>query len=110
MRVWKKKALGMLFVAIFLITAVTTPALAAIENPCSEVSGAGMAFDFVILRPLGIATTVIGCGFFIVSLPFTVWSGKRIKQSGHNFVGEPAAYTFVRPLGDLRQAYLEEAP
>ena len=110
MQYWKKKALGVLVTAIFAITAVTTPALAAVQDPRSEISGAGMAFDFVILRPLGIVTTVIGCGFFIVSLPFTVWSGERIKQSGHNFVGEPAAYTFVRPLGDLRAAYMEENP
>ena len=110
MRYSKKKALGMLIVIIFVITAVTTPALAEVQDPRFEVSGAGMAFDFVILRPLGIATTAIGCGFFIVSLPFTVWSGERIKQSGHNFVGEPAAYTFVRPLGDLRQEYMEEGP
>ena len=106
----KKKALGILVAVIFAITAVTTPALTAVQDPRSEVSGAGMAFDFVILRPLGIVTTVIGCGFFIVSLPFTIWSGERIKQSGHNFVGEPAAYTFVRPLGDLRQEYMEEGP
>ena len=79
MRVWKKKALGMLVVAIFSITVVTTPALAAIDDPRSEVSGAGMAFDFVILRPLGIVTTAVGCGFFIISLPFTVWSGERIN-------------------------------
>ena len=110
MQYWKKKALGMLVVAIFVITAVTTPAPAAVQNPRSEVSGAGMAFDFAILRPLGIVTTVIGCGFFIASLPFTVWSGERIKQSGYYFVGEPATYTFVRPLGDLRESYMAEAP
>ena len=106
----KKKALGILVAVIFAITAVTTPALTAVQDPRSEVSGAGMAFDFAILRPLGIATTIIGCGFFIASLPFTVWSEERIKQSGSNFVGEPAAYTFVRPLGDLREAYMEENP
>ena len=110
MQYWKKKALGMLMVAIFATTAVSAPALAAVQDPRSEVSGAGMAFDFVILRPLGIVTTAVGCCFFIASLPFTVWSGERIKQSGHNFVGEPAAYTFVRPLGDLREAYMEENP
>jgi hypothetical protein len=110
MRYWKNKVLGMMVAAIFFITAVTTPAPAAVQDPRSELSGAGMAFDFVILRPLGIITTGIGCGFFIVSLPFTVWSAERIKQSGYNFVGEPASYTFIRPLGDLRENYKVETP
>ena len=110
MQCWKRKVLGMLVAAIIMITSMNPTALAAIEDPRSEVSGAGMAFDLVILRPLGIATTVIGCGFFVISLPFTVWTEERIKQSGHSFVGEPASYTFVRPLGDLNESYRTENP
>jgi hypothetical protein len=110
MQYWKKRVLGMLFAAIFVITTVTPPALAAIQDSRSEVSGAGMAFDLVILRPLGIVTTVIGCGFFIISLPFTVWTEERIKQAGSSFVGEPGSYTFVRPLGDLNESYRTENP
>ena len=110
MRYWKRKMLGILALAIFVVTSMSPTALAAIQDPRSEVSGAGMAFDLVILRPLGIATTVIGCGFFIISLPFTVWTEERIKQSGSSFVGEPASYTFVRPLGDLNESYRTENP
>jgi hypothetical protein len=110
MQYWKKRTLGMLIVAILVITTVTPSALAAIQDPRSEVSGAGMAFDLVILRPLGIVTTVIGCGFFVISLPFTVWTEERISQSGSSFVGEPASYTFVRPLGDLNESYKTEKP
>ena len=110
MQYWKKRALGMLIVAILLITTSTPPALAEIQDPRSEVSGAGMAFDLVILRPLGIVTTAIGCGFFIISLPFTVWSEERINQAGSSFVGEPGSYTFLRPLGDLNESYRTEKP
>lgn len=106
MRCWKKKVLIMIVSTFFIITLVTTPTLA--QDPRSELSGTAMAFDFVVLRPLGIATTVIGCGFFVVTLPFTVWSKKRIKHSGYAFVVEPASYTFVRPLGKSSSASDEE--
>jgi len=106
MRYWKKKALVIIMSTLLVVISMTTPALA--QDPRTHISGAGMAFDFVVLRPLGIATTAAGCGFFIVTLPFTVWSEERIKQSGHGFVGEPAYYTFVRPLGDLRNTTSEE--
>ena len=106
MEYWKKKTLVIIMTTFLVVIGMTTPAQA--QDPRSYLSGAGMAFDFVVLRPLGIATTAVGCGFFIATLPFTVWSGERIKQSRHGFVVEPATYTFVRPLGDLRSTANEE--
>ena len=103
---WKKKALVIIMATLLVVIGMITPALA--EDPRSHISGAGMAFDFVVLRPLGIAATAAGCGFFIATLPFTLWSGERIKQSGHGFVVEPAYYTFVRPLGELGSTSNEE--
>jgi hypothetical protein len=100
----KNKALALMVVTFFMLGAVTAPALA--QDLYSETSGASMAVDFVLLRPLGIAATAVGCVFFIATLPFTVWSKKRIKQAGYNFVVEPGAYSFVRPLGDLQDVPL----
>ena len=100
MQCWKKKILVLLVAPFFILSAVTSPALA--QDSYSETSGASMAVDFVLLRPLGIAITAVGCAFFIATLPFTVWSNKRIKQAGYNFVVEPGAYSFIRPLGDLQ--------
>ena len=100
MEYWKRKALVILATIFLVVMGMTTTAPA--QDPRSPVSGAGMAFDFVVLRPLGIATTAIGCGFFIATLPFTVWSGERIRQSGHGFVIEPATYAFIRPLGEVK--------
>ncbi len=99
MQYLKKKVLVVLLISFISLATVTTPALA--QNPLLEVSGEGMAFDFMILRPLGIATTAAGCAFFFVTLPFTVWSTERIKQSGNCFIAVPANFTFIRPLGDL---------
>ncbi len=99
MQYLKKRVLVIIFMSFISLVTVTTPTLA--QDPRYEASGAGMVFDFIILRPLGIAATSAGCTFFIVSLPFTVWSTEHIKRSGNCLIVEPAAYTFVRPLGDL---------
>ncbi len=106
MQCLKNKVLATMLISLISLSMLTTPALA--QDPRSEVSGEGMVFDFIILRPLGIVTTTAGCAFFLVTLPFTVWSSERIKQSGKCFIAEPAAYTFVRPLGDLRDISSEE--
>ncbi len=95
----KKNILIIMVISIFLMTAVTTPSLANDLN--TEVSGETMAVDFVLLRPLGLAVTAIGCVFYIASFPFTVWNEKNRKRAGYYFVVEPASYTFVRPLGEV---------
>jgi len=87
--------------AIFFVTTVTTPALAQ-EDMLSEVSGETMAFDFLVLRPAGLLTTVGGCALYIVSFPFTIWSGKNHKRAIYHFIVVPGAYTFGRPLGEVR--------
>ena len=91
--------LGILF--FFMIT-FACPSMA--QDPQSEVTGEGMVVDLVVLRPLGIAATVIGSAFFVLSLPFTIWSGERLKQAGTHLVVEPGAYSFTRPLGQLKDA------
>lgn len=103
MQTLKNKGLIVFGIIFFLVTALSVPAPAQ-QGPASEVSGEGMAVDLVLLRPLGIAATAIGCVFFVASLPFTIWSGERLKQAGTHLVVEPATYSFVRPLGELKDA------
>ncbi len=74
------------------------------RDPDVNVSGERMAFDLVILRPLGLAVTAIGCVFYVVSFPFTIWGETNRMRAAHYFVVEPAVYTFVRPLGELKDA------
>ena len=100
MQYCKKSALIIMAITVFLMTATATPALAG--DPVSKVSAESMAVDFVLLRPMGLAVTAIGCVFYVASLPLTVWNEKSRTQAGHNFVVEPAVYTFVRPLGKLK--------
>ena len=63
-------------------------------------SGEKMAFDLVILRPVGFVGTVAGTVVFVISLPFSLL-GKNHQEAFENMVKEPARYTFTRPLGDF---------
>ena len=61
-------------------------------------SSAVMAFDALIGRPLGLATTIAGAAVFIPSIPLTLHSDTT-SEAAWGLVGRPGAWTFVRPLG-----------
>ncbi|MEN8204659.1 MAG: hypothetical protein ABFS24_01490 [Pseudomonadota bacterium] len=63
-------------------------------------SGGAMLADTVLVRPLMLTGTVVGLATFIVTSPFSLLGG-NIGEAGKKLVVEPAAYTFVRPLGEL---------
>jgi hypothetical protein len=85
-------------------------AVAMLAAPCaspaddaSTVTGdksTDMAVDLVIVRPLGLATTIVGAALTIVALPFTIPSGS-VRESAQAMIVKPAEYTFKRPLGDF---------
>ena len=58
-----------------------------------------MIGDLVLQRPFGLANTLLGIGTWIVSLPFTMFSGSTGEKPGTTLIVEPAAHTFTRPLG-----------
>ncbi len=55
-----------------------------------------MVVDVVVMRPLGLAATIVG----VVALPFTIPSGS-VEASARELIVKPAEYTFQRPLGDF---------
>lgn len=59
-----------------------------------------MGLDLLLVRPLGLVSTVAGTGVFILSLPFT-WLGGNVDDAARVLVADPGKYTFVRPLGDF---------
>ncbi|MDE2149828.1 MAG: hypothetical protein KGJ55_08360 [Gammaproteobacteria bacterium] len=71
-------------------------------QPASAPSAGAMAFDLVVVRPLGIAATAIGTVLFIVNLPLTPFEKDAPAQPFHRLVVEPARYTFNRPLGEIQ--------
>ena len=59
-----------------------------------------MILDFTLVRPLGLVATVGGSAFFIVSSPFSILGG-NIEDAWESLVVSPAAFTFIRPLGEF---------
>lgn len=65
------------------------------------IDPAEMAVDGLLVRPLGVAATVVGSAIYLVVLPFAAISGDT-KGPARSLVGAPAKFTFQRKLGDFR--------
>jgi hypothetical protein len=63
-------------------------------------SAEAMAADLIFIRPASLVATVLGTGFFVVSLPFSILGG-NVDEAGQNLVLKPAKTTFIRPLGEF---------
>lgn len=57
-----------------------------------------IAADYVIARPVMIATTVAGTGLFVATLPFSAMGG-NVHQAAYELVGVPFQESFTRCLG-----------
>ena len=94
-----KKQIRSVILAVFL----TTPPQFAVAQQDSTISGdksTDMVVDAVVMRPLGLAATLVGAVLTVVALPFTIPSGS-VESSARELIVKPAAYTFTRPLGDF---------
>ena len=59
-------------------------------------------FDLVILRPFGLATTIVGGVFFIPAALLASPSGAEgIQAAWEHFVAPSLERTFITPLGEL---------
>ncbi len=99
---------------LLVMTTVLSWALTPLPVRADEASSTGdkgtdMVIDLVLLRPLGLAATVLGAVGFVVSLPFTVPSGS-VGETAHELVARPAEYTFNRPLGDMDHCGADRHP
>jgi hypothetical protein len=96
----KKKPLVFLIATILLLTWAASPVLAKEKQSITgeDRNAVSMMFDLVLLRPLGLAATVVGTAFFVVSLPFSILGGNT-GEAAKKLMVEPAKYTFTRPLG-----------
>ncbi|HEX4895149.1 MAG TPA: hypothetical protein VFV11_02325 [Solimonas sp.] len=70
----------------------------AIDN---SPSAAAMAFDLLIVRPLGLVATVGGVGLFILNFPLSIVQGEPPIEPAKKFIIEPGRFTFSRPLGEM---------
>jgi hypothetical protein len=70
----------------------------AVSPAPKEATAEAMLADVFILRPFGLAATVLGSVTFVVALPFTLLS-RSVDKAAQRLVVDPAKFTFVRPLG-----------
>lgn len=68
-----------------------------IEN--EEASGDAMIYDFVIVRPISAAATLVSTTLYVLSLPFSALGGNS-DEAAEKLVKEPFEWTFERPLGE----------
>lgn len=64
-------------------------------------SAGAMAFDLLIVRPVGLVATILGTGLFVLQLPLSLIQGEPPSDPAKKLVVEPARYTFDRPLGEM---------
>jgi hypothetical protein len=78
-----------------------TPELAVFEEePEGDPPGEAIIFDAVIMRPLSLASMVLGLAGTVVSAPWATTSctWDRVHRQ---LLMKPYMYTFCRPLGNL---------
>ena len=71
------------------------------ESLEGKPSAGAMAFDLLIVRPVGLVATVLGTGLFVLQLPLSMIQGVPPGDPAQKLVVEPAAFTFTRPLGAM---------
>jgi hypothetical protein len=99
-----KKGIVIGIVAIVLYGIVGLPLVAEAQETygsqlMNKPAGTEIVFDFIIARPLGIASLAMGSTLFIVSFPLAVLTGST-GDTAHALVAEPFNFTFVRGLGE----------
>jgi ABC-type molybdate transport system permease subunit len=94
------KQVMVLLSVLALITVPCTTCLAQelLEQDDDVIAGK-MAAE-VVVRPLGLAATVIGGAVFIVTSPFSLLGG-NVEPAFNYLVADPFKFTFNRPLGDF---------
>lgn len=88
-------ATAMILAALMPNAALAQDSSIAVDKRPGEIA---MMFDVIAARPLLLASTVIGTGLFIVSLPFSSLGG-NVSEAGNALVMVPAKSTLIRCLG-----------
>lgn len=100
MRNVAKSGIVLVVIAALMCIPFASSALADEYFKAKEPGAGAMIYDMAVVRPIGLAATVIGSAFWLVSLPFSA-SGDNFDTATEKLVKEPAAYTFKRPLGEF---------
>jgi len=88
----RKKMIVLL--AVFALIAGATSSFA------KEPTAMEIVPDVLLVRPVGLASIVVGSVIFVISLPVAIPTGS-VGNVGRRLVADTVEYTFVRPVGDF---------
>lgn len=90
-----------LMIALLALTLALPAPLLAEELPVREPEAADMILDTVFCRPLGVVSTLLGTGIFLLASPFLVTAAdeENASHAADKLVKDPFEFTFRRPLG-----------
>ncbi len=98
MHKYAKQSTMLIIILALIVVPCNAMAAGLEEGSDNQVVLAEMVTDAIIVRPLGMATTVLGFGLFIVAVPFAALGGNA-GEAWDSMVAYPAKFTFARPLG-----------
>ena len=90
-------------VLLTALTLVSVPCMTCFAQELElddDVIAGKMTGDALVVRPLGLAGTVIGGAIFVLSLPFSALGGNT-KPAFDYLLADPFTFTFSRPLGEF---------
>jgi len=87
--------------AVLTLSAAAAQADEYRESAEDTPSAGAMAFDLLLVRPVGVVATVFGVGLFVLNLPLSIIQGEPPAAPAKRWIAEPARYTFQRPLGEM---------
>jgi len=87
-----------LMCGLALCVSLVIPTLAHANAVSETPSALAMTGDGIFVRPVMLATTILGAGIFIVTSPFSALGG-NIGESFEVLVEGPFETTFIRCLG-----------
>jgi len=95
-----KRAIASMLLVTMMTVSLPASATDIVEDDTtsSRPTVYAMGLDAGLVRPVGLAATVIGVGLFVATLPFSLLGG-NVKESAKTLVGDPARLTFYRCLG-----------
>ena len=95
----KTTLLQLLALAAYLSSVTCAPAWAWSDDDWDDDQKAEkMTLDALVVRPVGLAATVLGSVIYVISLPFSYTGGNQYEAQ-QALVEDPARHTFQRPLG-----------
>ncbi len=96
-----------LFFAISASVTCPRSALAAPDKYRTSPDPVTVMADGLLVRPLGLVSTVVGSVFYVITLPFTLPSDSA-DTARQQLVEYPAWFTFQRPIGNFGHRYQRE--